>query len=255
MGVKTRWLWLIRCLTSQLQSSGTQLTTDSAELVPGGDSPIQLLPGITLEVCADYCLVQSQQLLEVLSSAPLNGGFCKASNFLNWQVGTTTFRESPAATLLKQAQRLKLPGLSVAMMTAASMKSMRWAQRTQGSLGFTAVVTTGLANSRRAGDVADEEASPGTINLLLLSHQRLSPGAMVEAIAMATEAKAAALQNANILSAKSGLVATGTGTDCTAVACCPSPEELEYVGKHTRAGELLAKACVAAIEQSLEWYS
>lgn len=193
-------------------------------------------------------------MLSVLSSAPLNGGFCRASNILNWQVGTEITDESPAITLLKQAQQLTLPGSTVAMMTAASMQSVRWVQRRQGSLGFTAVVSTGLANSRRAGDTADSQMPPGTINLLLLSHQRLTPSAMVEAIAMATEAKAAALQNAQILSAKSQLIATGTGTDCTAVACSESSGELEYVGKHTLAGELLAKACMEAIGQSLEWY-
>lgn len=220
------------------------------------DAPrcVSLLPGITLEVCAEYCLVQSQQPLEVLSSAPLNGGFCQASNFLNWRVGASFVNESPAVTLLQQAQQLQLPGLTVAMMTAASMWSLRWVESVRDTLGFTAVVTTGLSNSRRAGDAADHEASPGTINLLLLSHQRLSPAAMVEAIAMVTEAKAAALQDANILSAKSQLIATGTGTDCTAVVCCASSETLEYVGKHTLAGELLAKACMEAIEQSLEWY-
>lgn len=215
---------------------------------------VLLLPGITLEVSSGYCLVQSQQILSVLSSAPLNGGSCRASNILNWQVGADLADESPAATLLKQAQQLTLPGLTVAMMTAASMHSVRWVQRSQGSLGFTAVVSTGLANSRRAGDTADSDMPPGTINLFLLSHQRLTPSAMVEAIAMATEAKAAALQNAQILSAKSQLIATGTGTDCTAVACVESPGELEYVGKHTLAGELLAKACIDAIGQSLEWY-
>jgi hypothetical protein len=68
------------------------------------------------------------------------------------------------------------------------------------------------------GDPATAGMAPGTINLAVVMNQRLSGPAMAEALAMAAEARVAAVQAAGILSTRTKRSATGTGTDCIVVA-------------------------------------
>lgn len=213
-----------------------------------------VLAGVNLYCSEDYCLLQSQAPWQALSSAPLNGGFFQCQNFLNLKVNGEPVDEAPAQSLQNFLCRLGVQTPSTAMMTAASMKSMRVVTKKYAGLGFTAIVTTGLDNARCAGDKADEKPQAGTINMQVLSHQTLSQSAMVEAIAMITEAKASALLKHQVRSKVSNNIATGTGTDCTLIACPLEDKPIDYVGKHTLAGELLARACIDALSESLEWY-
>lgn len=214
----------------------------------------EILPGVKLYCTEDYCLVSSKTPWQVLSSAPLNGGFFTGQNLLNLKVSGAPSTQTPAQSLQNYLHNLNIEKPSIAMMTAASMKSMRVVTKEQAGLSFSAVVTTGLNNARSAGDTADEKITPGTINIQVISQQALTQTAMVEAIAMITEAKAATLLKHKILSKVSNAIATGTGTDSTLIACKSEGKALDYVGKHTLAGELLAKACIEALNDSLQWY-
>jgi len=70
--------------------------------------------------------------------------------------------------------------------------------------------------------------------------------ASLEALALAAEARALAVREAEIPSRVSGMPATGTGTDCIAIAAPDHPEGLRYVGKHTVMGHLIGAACLEA---------
>ena len=82
--------------------------------------------------------------------------------------------------------------------------------------------------------------------------QRISWDAMVEAVQIVSEAKAAALQDLAILSGVSKQIATGTGTDAIAIVSGEGPVEVAYCGKHTLFGEMLAKLTIEAISASIE---
>jgi len=124
-------------------------------------------------------------------------------------------------------------------------------------MGITVLVTTGISNARRAGDKADiQELSGtidevGTINLILIFSAQLTDTAMVEAMMIATEGKAAALQNAKILSPLSGLLATGTGTDAIAVVCGNGSQKIKFCGKHVLLGEWIGRLVITAVTRSL----
>jgi len=77
--------------------------------------------------------------------------------------------------------------------------------------------------------------------------------AMVEATMLATEAKAAALQNANILSSVSQQIATGTGTDAIAVVSGSGPQEIAFCGKHVLLGETIGRLVISAVESSIHF--
>ena len=124
--------------------------------------------------------------------------------------------EPPAQTLQTYADRLRLPGRTVGMMTAASMQSFRMQQDVCENIPVAAVVTCGLSNAKRIGEPAEwryvdaTPPRPGTINIIAVIDAALTPAAMVEAVMMTTEAKAACLQALGVKSPRSGLPATGT---------------------------------------------
>ncbi len=168
---------------------------------------------------------------------------------------------------------------TVGIMTATSMKSLCTASRSAGGIFVDAIVTAGISNARAAGSDADvfhmfppedkihnaDSSSPvapppGTINtVVVVNGAPLSEGAMVEAYAIALEAKCAACADMKLACAKSLYgteLAQGTGTDC-AVLVCPLMKNtnikinnssnsgamvLEYAGKHCLLAELIGQA-------------
>ena len=73
---------------------------------------------------------------------------------------------------------------------------------------------------------------------------------MVEAIQITTEGRVRALNEAGVLSSRSRLPATGTGTDCMAVASL-GEDKAQYCGKHTPLGELIGLASYTAVKKGL----
>jgi adenosylcobinamide amidohydrolase len=116
------------------------------------------------------------------------------------------------------------------------------------------VATVGLSNALRAGDPAVPSPGIGTINLLAYVDVPLSNEGLLEASAIATEAKCAVVLEAGLRSRQSGRPATGTGTDCSVVA---SPRagrftRLEsYAGKHTLAGSVVGAAVERAVGEGV----
>ena len=80
----------------------------------------------------------------------------------------------------------------------------------------------------------------------------MMPAAMIEAVMTVTEARAAALQNLDIKSPVSNETATGTGTDCIAIASDPKSQKLQYCGKHVLFGETLARLVIKALTSSVK---
>lgn len=96
----------------------------------------------------------------------------------------------------------------------------------------------------------DSKLDPGTINIILGTNAKLSKAAMVEAIMIVSEAKAAVMQELNILSPVSGKIATGTGTDSVVIfnGC---KKQINYCGKHVLFGEMIARVVSKSIKESL----
>jgi adenosylcobinamide amidohydrolase len=120
------------------------------------------------------------------------------------------------------------------------------------------IATVGLGNALRAGDFPGVAGRIGTINVLVHVETPLTDAALIEAMAVATEAKTAALCDARVASAVSGKPATGTGTDCTVVACPRSGDRRgaddrrntrprPYAGKHTAVGSAVGGAVERAV--------
>lgn len=119
----------------------------------------------------------------------------------------------------------------------------------------TCFATVGCGNALSVGDptfgIPEQTAPPlHTINMIVTVTPGLCDEALVEAIQIATEGRVRALYEAGVRSSMSDLAATGTGTDCIAIASL-GLERSRYCGKHTHLGELIGRATYLAVRQGI----
>ena len=156
-----------------------------------------------------------------------------------------------AGTFLEQ--RMAERGLAGAagFLTSAVLSRFALVTRQYGDHQVRAVATVGMGNARRIGDGPGPSGRIGTINILCETSFSLTPGAALEALSLATEARTLAVLEAGIPSTLPGApqaAATGTGTDSIVIAdplagAAPTP----YCGKHTVFGHLIGSAVLEAV--------
>jgi len=218
-----------------------------------------------------------------ISSAVLNGGcqtFSPSSSststhyslrVINYRVPSTYDGISPdPQTLLKDfAAQEAAPHDGkvdvIGLLTAASMNTFATATRSAQDIHVDVIVTAGLSNSRAAGADADyfaledegsDEKRLGTINTVVITDASLTPAALVEAYAIAIEAKCGACADMGVCCAKNPTsLAQGTGTDCC-VFLSPSGKGkdcnvVKHVGKHTLFAEMVGQAVREATSEAI----
>jgi adenosylcobinamide amidohydrolase len=192
-----------------------------------------------------------------LSWAVLNGGFCHARHIINHHVnsGNALFCAQPGPWLQRAVTELGLRGKIVAMATAVEMRHTVQVSMESTGARVICFATVGCGNALSVGDPASVTieqpvATLHTINMILTVEPGLTDEAMVEAIQIATEGRVRALYEKGIKSSQSGLLATGTGTDCIAIVALSGGLE-RYCGKHTKLGELIGRAAHMTITKGL----
>ena len=122
-----------------------------------------------------------------------------------------------------------------------------------GPITAVAVGTAGLSNAERVGLRVDRAGKDwGTVNLAVILTIGLTKTALLEALSIATEARTAAICDAHY-TIPTG-IATGTGTDCIAIAAPEGSEQ--FAGLHTDIGEAIGKSVYQTISQAiLDWIS
>jgi len=211
-----------------------------------------------LEQTDSHIHIEFKRAHHILSSAVLNGGLQQAQHILNMRVEKhDSPNEAPETTLENYCRHAGWQGQCIGLMTAASMQSLAVEQASIQGVEIAVLVTTGLTNPRRVGDraeyrqIATKSLKAGTINIIVITSASLTQAAMVEAVQIITEAKAAAVQQAGIVSPVSGKIATGTGTDAVAMAS-GSGERVHYCGKHVLFGEVLGRLVKEAVIRSIK---
>lgn len=210
-------------------------------------------------VAAQTLQIELSGAFDVLSWAPLGGGIGRARAIFNHQIraGDRSATQTPRAYLARLVRSLGYDSHgAAAMMTGASVARAAHAAVRRVPYLVEAWCSAGCSNALRAGDRASaDEIVPGTINLVVLANLPMTRPALLEALQIATEARVVAMQGARVRSTRSGLPATGTGTDCILVGAPAAPggsiAPLKYCGKHTRMGELIGRAVTRACAQAL----
>ncbi|GIF18001.1 adenosylcobinamide amidohydrolase [Actinoplanes tereljensis] len=176
-----------------------------------------------------------------ISSATLGGGVGECHWLINATVPMSYDRDDPAIHLSEIAAGLHLAGRGVGLMTGVDVADV--VAETDAGVRLWATVGLGApiqAYAPAEGRSAVDAPPVGTINVVAWVPQRLSEGALVNAIATITEAKTQAIRDL-------GLPATGTATDAICVLCPPTGPEAPYGGPRSRWGEPLARTAYRAV--------
>jgi adenosylcobinamide kinase/adenosylcobinamide-phosphate guanylyltransferase len=212
------------------------------------------LPQVRLE--DRTLIVQFPQAAQVLSWAPLKGGMTKVTHWMNHQVDPSYKLRcdfpSPGKTLAQVAQKLGLPKSVVGQMTSGDIRKFKKAFVTRKGWMVFAVATAGYSNAVRVGEKAEHDSTKvGTINLLVWVSKPLALPTLLEILQIAVEARTLAVMDQKVKSRLSGQPATGTGTDCIAIACPQGKTQRVYAGKHTVLAELTGKAVLRVMAPHL----
>jgi adenosylcobinamide hydrolase len=169
---------------------------------------------------------------EALSSG-VDGGRRAVKNILNIQVANDFSHDDPKRYIDGVAASMTLEGDYLALLTAVEMKNVRILS----DACVTVFVTAGLTNP----------SSFGTINIIVISSELLSEGAIAGTIITATEAKTRALID-------KGLQFTGTTSDAIIVAYENNSEgeSILYSGPATPFGSRVAKLVRLGVKEALK---
>jgi len=194
---------------------------------------------------------------KIISSAPYNGGLVKAKNIINYKVlsnhkGEKKKFDSIDNSFKKLKKEYNIEGKTVGFMTSAVLDSFVKVERIFDNKKIIIFLSAGFSNALTAGDSAKLSYSPGTINTICVLEHNFCEGAMIEAIMILTEAKTVALKKYGIASFVSGKIATGTGTDSIGIVNgIETKEKIDFCGKHTELGEILANLFLEAFDKSV----
>lgn len=188
-----------------------------------------------------------------VSWAVYGGGMSIPRIIINHSVNVNEWIEDGAAYATSFVHEQGFPKESIMMMTAVEQRFQSCADRrsNDGRFAVRAYATVGLGNALAAGDPVAIAPKFGTINLIVAIVGTLSDEALLESIAIATEAKARFLFEQRVLSGISGARATGTGTDCVTILSLGVGDSILNIGKHTLAGSLIALSVMDAMAKSL----
>ncbi|GIJ02274.1 adenosylcobinamide amidohydrolase [Spirilliplanes yamanashiensis] len=167
----------------------------------------------------------------------LGGGLGLRHWVVNATVPMSYHRDDPADHLAELARGLGLRGPGVGLLTGVDVGEVVTAD--DGGVRVWATVGLGTPTLAAAPD-APAVTRPGTVNVVAHLPALPGPGALVNLVATAAEAKAQAMTDL-------GLVATGTATDAVTVLCDPDGPAAEYGGPRSRWGARLARAVHRAV--------
>lgn len=191
--------------------------------------------------------------MRVLSWAPFGGGYRRTARVVWREVRNADLTPEFDAEAWFAAEMATYPG-AVGLLTSRDIGTWQTAQATVEGVTAACVVTLGLSNAESVGRrLPWHSADYGTINALVAVSAGLTRQAQLEALSIAVEARTAAVMEAGMELATGR--ATGTGTDCLALACDAGPGR--YAGLHTPVGEVVGavvrQAVAGAAADWLRW--
>lgn len=214
-----------------------------------------------LSQCGKWLVVDLGRPHSILSWAVVGGGQTRGQCVVWHRVSNSDLPPDvdPQAYYEEQLAGRGLTRPCVGFLTSAPLGTFVEAQRESGGLWARCVATVGLSNAVTIGDVARGAPAPaGTINILLQVSIPLSDGAALEALSLVAEARTLAVLGGGVPSIAGDSIASGTGTDCIAIAAPLSdsdgPAAAIYAGKHTPLGHVIGAAARSAIAEGVrEW--
>lgn len=208
--------------------------------------------GLTLN--APWLRFDLGQQMAVLSWSVNRPGFVLASQILWREVRNADLPQGMDVRMwLANELKRRNSEDAVALLTSRAIKHFESRTAEVGSVVAQAVATVGLSNGERVGQRVDySNRDWGTINVAVRVDTGLSQTGLIEAMSIAVQARTAAVMDAHF-NLPTG-VATGTGTDCVAVAAPIGT--VDFAGLHTDIGEAVGRAVYDAVAAGMTaWIS
>ncbi|HEY7371401.1 MAG TPA: adenosylcobinamide amidohydrolase [Polyangia bacterium] len=192
-------------------------------------------------------------LHDALSWAIVNGGRTQADTVVWREVRRGELGPAVDAGALLRETLLQVGApRAVGLMTARDVRTYEIERAERDGVQADCLATVGLGNLLAVGDpTAAPPAPAGTINLLCRVSIGLTDEGLLEATAIAVEARTAAVLAAKLRSRASGHPATGTGTDCIVVAARADVRRERFAGKHTACGSAIGAAVFGAVSRGV----
>lgn len=203
-------------------------------------------------------VIRFSQRMEVLSSAPYNGGHDVTDTVFIMQVPHKFNCVDYLSVLREKAAQYSLPEDSVGFMTSAEVKYVfSQAERTVDDTAVFVAATAGVTNCVRAGEPltdwdrrtarSDEiyrKLIGGTINVIAVVPFPLTEAGKVNAFIPLVEAKTLAMRDR-------GYTETGTTSDAMAVISPAGEDRCEFTGTGTEIGMALAQGVRETVAECL----
>jgi adenosylcobinamide amidohydrolase len=217
------------------------------------------LPVARLSPCGRFLQIPFHSLHLVWSWAVVGGGPFQAKGVIWHQVSDRDLGKGvdPRQLLIERIDSTYGPGtaaVSIGFLTGVPLKERRDVYLEMSGIAVRCTATVGLNNALRVGDLPNALAGhAGTINVLLQTSIPLSDAAALEALSLVSEARTVAVLEGGLKSIEGARIASGTGTDCIAVAypIHSGVPRAEYAGKHTILGHLIGSSCHTAIAEGV----
>lgn len=185
------------------------------------------------------------QPMDVLSWSINLPGFVQTSQILWREVSNADLPQGMDVRLwLADELKRRQSEDAVVLLTSRAIERFETRTARAGAVEARAVATVGLSNGERVGTRVDYGGRDwGTINVAVRVGAGLSQTGLLEAMSIAVQARTAAVMDARF-ELPTG-IATGTGTDCVAVAAPAGATD--FAGLHTDIGEAVGRAVYDAV--------
>jgi iron complex transport system ATP-binding protein len=213
---------------------------------------------VTVIADNEMITIKTMHPFKVLSSALVGAGLQWATHFVNRHV-PKDYRCDDACEEMKQYLRMHDFDIhrTIGMMTAVRLEDAAYVHMKEKCFSLLTVVTAGVGNAVDISKAWEREMltqGPGTINMMIFIDGHLTEAAYAQAMMTATEAKVKALFDEQIIDPETATPATGTSTDCIAVAASQTNTHFEYAGTITSIGKAIGRSVYEATRQALQKY-
>jgi len=219
------------------------------------DRKVNCIDESMLCVYKEFIELTSALPLRTMSSGVIGSGTGWHQNFVNRHVD----KDYNCSDHRKEmADFLKVNGFepseTVGMMTAVILDDVSYKHFEGEGFSIFVAVTAGVGNAVDSSKSEQHtfEPMPGTINTWIFVNGELTEEAFIQSIMTATEAKAKALHDLNVIDGVTGTVATGTSTDSILIAATQTGKLLEYAGTITPLGKLIGKAVYECTTEGIQ---
>jgi adenosylcobinamide amidohydrolase len=198
---------------------------------------------ISVTLTRPWLVAALPRRMRVLSWAPFAPGYVMADRIVWREVKNADLTPEFEVEPWFADQMAQYPG-AVGMLTSRDIGTFCLAEGMVDGIAAACLATVGLSNAESVGArLPYHSADYGTINLAVAVDAGLTEAAQLEALSIAVQARTAAVMETGLQLATGA--ATGTGTDCVALACDAGAGQ--YAGLHTILGEVMGNVVRRAV--------